>query len=436
VSARPGALPAPPRTDTLVPPRWCDRLHLLAYGLALVFIFTVPWEAAIHLAAIGRMSKALGLVAGLVWVISAIGRGRIRRPIALHALYFCMLVWGGLTFFWSLDPRQSLGGFVTYMQVFLLLLMLWDLFDSEPAIAAGLQAYVIGAYVSAGSIIVNFLTRDPVRFPGHQRFAALGFEVDGIALIVATAAPAAWYLASGPPSRHRSRWWALIDYAYVPTALYALVLTGTRGAVLASIPTIVFVLGSLRRTHGARRAVAVGAIAMSIVLVIALAPPEMLGRIGTAWDELTGQSDPSGRYGSGELGGRGATWLESIEALSTRPAVGVGLDAHRAAISAGKEAHNIYVSMLTELGIVGFMLFAGVIASVWVVIRRLAGWQRRYWVAQLAVLAIGGMSLSIDDSKSLWIFIALAVASAALVSEPEREPDPDGSPASRTRDAG
>jgi O-antigen ligase len=402
-------------------------LRVLAFGLAVVFIFTVPWEAAIHIATIGRLSKALGLVAGLVWVISAIGRGRIRGPIALHGAFFAFALWSGLTFFWSLDPRASLGGFVTYMQVFLLLLMVWDLFDSAPKIVSGLQAYVAGAYIAAGSVILNFLTRDPVRFPGHQRFAALGFEVDGIALIVATAAPAAWYLASGPPSRNRSRLWSLLCYAYVPTALFALVLTGTRGAVLASIPTILFVLGSLRRTHGVKRAVQFGAIGLGIVTVIAFAPPEMLGRIGSAWDELTGQSDPSGRYGAGEIGGRGATWLESFEALSGRPFIGVGLNAHRAAVENGHEAHNIYVSVLTETGIAGSLLFAGVLAAVWSRIRWLTGWQRSYWFAQLAVLAIGGMSLSLEDSKSVWIFVGLAVASASL---PDGWPDgwPDDSP--------
>ncbi|MGH2630443.1 MAG: O-antigen ligase family protein [Actinomycetota bacterium] len=410
---------------------------MLAYGLAVVFIFTVPWEAAVHLAAIGRLSKALGLFAGLVWLISAIGRGRLRRPDALHTTFFVMLVWSGLTFFWSLDPLQSIGGFVTYTQVFMLLLMIWDLFDRLPAIVTGLQAYVLGAYISSGSIIVNFLTRTPTRFPGHQRFAALGFEVDGIALIVALAAPAAWFLAAGPPGWRRSRIWTLVNYAYVPTALFALVLTGTRGAVLASLPTLAFVFGSIRRAHGARRAISFGSVVVAILLVTAFAPPEMLGRIGSAWDELTGHSDPAGRYGSGEIGGRGATWLESLEALASRPVIGVGLDAHRAAIATGKEAHNIYVSVLTETGIVGFLLFAGVLASIWARIRRLSGWRRRYWFAQLAVLAIGGMSLSLEDSKSVWIFAALAVSSAALEDWVRPSgPGEDATPANRTRAAG
>ena len=43
---------------------------------------------------------------------------------------------------------------------------------------------------------------------------------------------------------------------------------------------------------------------------------------------------------------------------------------------------------------------------------------------QLAVLALGAMTLSLEDSKSLWIMISLAVASAAAVKTQEaRAPD-------------
>src|SRR5439155_1839498 len=78
-----------------------------------------------------------------------------------------------------------------------------------------------------------------------------------------------------------------------------------------------------------------------------------------------------------------------------------------------KQAHNTYISVLTETGIVGELLFMGVLFSVFARLAELSGWQRWYWSAQVTLLLIGCMSLSLEDSKSVWIFLSLAVAAAA-----------------------
>jgi O-antigen ligase len=308
-----------------------------------------------------------------------------------------------------------------------MLLIIWDLFDSTEAIDAALQAYVLGAYVSVASIIVSFITETVEKFPAHQRFQALGFEVDGIALIVATAAPAAWYLAVRPRSRRRSPLITMMDVAYFPIGAFALVLTGTRGAVLASVPTVAFVVWSFRRIRGAKRIVAPAFLFLAAVLIASFAPEGMLDRIGSIGHELTGSGVATGNYGEGNIGGRTSTWSESLAAFLERPVTGVGIDAHRKATQLGKEAHNLYLSVLAETGVVGFLLFSWVIWTVFARIRHLTGWERWYWFAQLLLLAIGAVSLSLEDSKSVWIFLALAFASAtatggASVTQREREP--------------
>ena len=58
-----------------------------------------------------------------------------------------------------LEPRPgaTLSAFVTYTEMFGLVLLFWDLYDREVLVKAALQAYVLGAFVAAGSIIVNYL---------------------------------------------------------------------------------------------------------------------------------------------------------------------------------------------------------------------------------------------------------------------------------------
>jgi O-antigen ligase len=400
-------------------------MRTLAYWLAVAFVFSVPWQAAVHIPGLGNGSKAVGLVAGIVWFASVIEHGRLRPPDSLQKAFFLLLIWSGLTFYWTIDIGASLPGFLTYVQIFILVLLIWDLFVSRRAVEAALQAYVLGAFVTCGSIIANYLTAPSADFPAHERVNALGFETDGVALIVAIAGPAAWYLAAGPTSAERSFTIRRLNYAYLPVGLLALVLTGTRGATLASIPTAIFVLWSLRRASGATRAMALAAVVVAAVILVGVAPRGQLARIGTTVTATQlGDEDSA-------LSGRWSIWSVSARAFLDRPVGGVGLDAHRAAVAselslsrtftnAEKEAHNTYLSVLTETGIVGFILFANVLLRVVARVRELHGWDAWYWTAQLSVLAIGAMSLSLEDSKSVWIFLSCAVAFVAA----ERSPAP------------
>jgi O-antigen ligase len=400
-------------------------MRAIAYWLAIGFIFTIPWEAALRFAEFGRGSKALGLVLGVVWLCSALGRGRIRSPSTLHKTYFLFLVWNGLSFFWSIDPTVTRSGFLTYTQLFMMMVIFWDLFRTREAVEVALQAYVLGAFITAGSIISNFVSDPSSRFPAHERFNALGFQTDGVALIVAIAAPAAWYLAVGATTKRRLAV-RVLNLAYIPIGLLALVATGTRGATLASIPTVVLILWSLRRSSGLLRVSAAAVVVVTVFAIHEFAPRGPLARIGTVSTAVELGEETSA------LSGRWSIWAESRRIFMERPITGAGLDTHRSAVSPAigqrtiykaseKEAHNIYFSVLAETGIVGFLLFGAVIASLVAHLWRMTGWDAWYWSVQLAVIAIGAMSLSLEDSKSLWMFAVLAVITSVTAARHESD---------------
>ena len=376
----------------------------------------------------------LGVVAATVWLLSAIARGSIRSLDSFHKAYFLFLVWAGLSFFWSIAPGSTWHELLTYNQLFVMSLMLWDLLDTRKKVETAVQAYVLGAFVTSGSIMANYVSSPQGRFPAHDRVNALGYKIDGIALIVAIALPAAWYLAVGPTWSNRALALRVLNFAYLPFGGMALVLTGTRGATLASIPTALFVLWSLKHASGALRAIALGAVVCVAAIVYFYAPRGMLDRISTATT-----ATQLGQQG-GALSGRWSIWSASVDVWMHHPVRGVGVGTHRDAVApilgqskiyktASKQAHNTYISVLTETGIVGCLLFLGVLLNVFARLRELAGWQRWYWSAQLAVLLIDAMSLSLEDSKSVWIFLSLAVAAAAAAREAVTEVAPAEPPA-------
>jgi O-antigen ligase len=397
-------------------------LRSVSIWLSLLFVFSVPWENALQIGEIGRASKVLGYLTFLVWGLAVLAHKRLRKLDGLQQAFFLFLIWNGLTLYWSVDPVATLSAFKTYTEMFGLVLLFWDLYDREVLVKAALQAYVLGAFVAAGSIIVNYVTAPPARFPLHDRVSALGYQTDGIALIVAIAGPAAWYLAAGPEAERRPALARILNYAYIPVGAVAVALTGTRGATLASIPTAVLILWSFRKLSAGKRVMAVAALIAAIVTVVQIAPSGPLDRIGTAATLTEGDQ--------GALSGRWSIWVESSQVFMERPVAGVGTDGHRAAVAhlrtqrsaykkAEKEAHNTYISILVETGLIGFALFAGVVVCLYRRVRSRSGWDLHYWTAQVAVLAIGAMSLSLEDSKSVWIMTSLAVASAAATRTQE-----------------
>lgn len=394
-------------------------MRALAYWLTVAFVFTVPWENAIKLGELGRVSKPIGFVMAVVWAGSIVLRGRIREPDAFQKIYFLLVVWSGLTFYWSIDAGASIGGFLTYSQLLVMTFIIWDLCDSEGAIETVLQAYVFGAYIASLSIVLEFLSAPDAKFPEHERLRGLGTEVDGIALIVAIAVPAAWYLAAGPTRLQPSPGRRMLNFMYVPVGLFAVSITGTRGATLALVPAAIFVFWSLRRASPSQRLAALGTLVAAVLVLVVYAPRGPLARIQTAATVTELGSEDSA------LSGRWSIWVESSQAFLERPVLGAGLDAHRAAVSGAldevrtfkgveKEAHNTYISVLVETGVVGFLILATMIVTVVRRIRSLSGWRAWYWSTQVSVLAIGAMSLSLEESKSIWIFLSLCVATAAV----------------------
>jgi O-antigen ligase len=364
-------------------------------------MFTMPWQQAVEYSSVGTISRVVGLAAAAVWLVSIAATGRMRRLTSFHVAALAFVAWNGLTVFWSKDPHSSVVGFFTYVQLLVLLVIMWDVIDTSQRVRAMLQAYVLGAFVTTGTIIVHFVSGQT---SVYERYSSPGSEVDLAALILALGGPAAVYLATRPTSERRSRLLRLLNYAYVPAATFAIVLTATRGAVVASLATAIFFTWALARGRPAQRIGAVAAVAVAVFLVVNYAPATAVHRIVTTSSELRG---------SGNLNGRTEIWHESIDAFLQSPLLGVGHDAHRAAVETGNVAHNTPLSILAETGLVGAVLFIGVLMHVAAALRRLSGWDGRFWTAQLVVIAIGSLSLSIEDSKAVWAFAALAVAAAA-----------------------
>lgn len=388
-------------------------MRSIALALSLVFIFLVPWEGMVRLPW-GTVARFTGIAIGGFWVATVIVTGRLRKLGPFQLMVCLFVMWNALSVFWSENPNRSFAHAKTWGQMFLLVLILWDLYTTRSSLLAGLQAYILGAYVAVSSAVYNYFT-GKVYYTNFQRFSPGETNPDGFGFIVALGIPVAWYLASSINSNGIGRFLRFVNYAYIPAAMLGIALSGTRTALIASVVGMAFGLASLTRLRLFAR-IAIFLLLASIILILLpyVQTLESFQRLGTTGDELT----------SGDLNNRTNNWSEGLASFVEHPLLGVGSNMYRsinslAKTAEGKVSHNSYLSVLVELGLIGFILFGMILAITFVQAWRQPKWQSWFWLTVLAVWSIGAFTLTWEARKSTWLFLSFIVVSAALTNKRE-----------------
>jgi O-antigen ligase len=118
---------------------------------------------------------------------------------------------------------------------------------------------------------------------------------------------------------------------------------------------------------------------------------------------------------TGDLPGRVSIWREGFAILSEHPLLGIGSGAFKtAAIQSDKVAHNVFVSVMVELGIIGFILFTIILVITVYQALRQPKWYARLWLTVLLVWGLGASVHTWEENKPTWFFLSLVIVSAAL----------------------
>lgn len=220
-------------------------MRTVAFWLSLFMIFVIPWENSIDIEGVGTVSRAIGLVVAAFWIATVIVTGKFRKPHPFHLAIYLFIVWNIASIFWSFDEGATLDRLQTYLQLLFMVFILWDLYTTPGTMRAGLQAYVLGAHVAVGSTVVNYLTGNEESF---LRYAATGFNANDLGPILALGIPIAWYLAINENNHSTlAKVLRVVNYAYIPAGILGIILSGTRGAMVAAVPAIIYILSTLTR---------------------------------------------------------------------------------------------------------------------------------------------------------------------------------------------
>jgi O-antigen ligase len=370
-----------------------------AYAALWLFIFTLPWEGIIRVGGVSIVSRATGMLALAVALLAVVITGKVRRWHAFHVAALLFVLCAGAELFFFHSGERLPGKYYTYVQLFAVLWMIWELATSRSRVLSLLLAYVFGAYVASLDTIRLYRTEGS----SLRRFAAGGVDPNDLAMALALAVPMAWYL-SLTYRKPLLRW---ICRGYLPVGLVAIGLTGSRGGMIATVCALLIVPVSMTKLTPGRLATAVAMLALSGALAVAYVPDKVVARLASTQTDVEDL----------RFGGRFKLWVAGLQAFTQKPMLGYGTSGFIPAIypilgSKSQVAHNSYLSVLVEQGIIGFAFYMWMLIAVWRAVRRLPRGDRRFAFVLLCTLALAMAPLTWEDRKPVWFILAALVGLA------------------------
>lgn len=378
-------------------------MRRITFWLAVILIFIVPWEDSLSVTTLGSLARVMGLVVAVFWMATMLLEGRFRKPHLFHVLVLLFFLWNFISLFWSLDTESTIQRIKTYSQIFFLMLIFWEVFQKPENLMTGLQAYIFGTYVLIASTLYNYIQGD-VAVAYEGRYSATGVNAVDLALILIMGLPVAMQLFFAAGQSKKGTILKLINLAYIPLAIFSIILTGSRTSLIAVIPFGIYLVGT-QQIKFDRKILVFGILLISLLALLPFIPQTVIARLGTLGASIE----------AGDLGGRVELWRQALLVFTKHPLLGIGSGTLDSAI--GSAAHNTFVSVTTETGFIGAILFFTLLAVVFFQAMYIPNGNSGLWVAIFLTWVIGVSSLSWEFRKLTWLFLNFIVIEGSFTYE-------------------
>ncbi|HWM56173.1 MAG TPA: O-antigen ligase family protein [Solirubrobacterales bacterium] len=368
------------------------------------------------------LTRLLGMLLILSWLAAiTVGEGRGRKLFESNGVLFLILLfvlWVTLSALWAADSGEAIGAATRYAPNALLFLVVYAAVRNRSQAMWVIGALLIGALIAAAyGVVVPVEGDSSGRLSGA--FGNANETATALAVGVALAAGLAVALRGHPALQ-------LAATIGVPLCMLALFLTVSRGGIVALVAILVagvFIAGP-------RRGTVLGAAALGALMAIVY------------FGAFAGEQEREHLFQSDGGTGRTDIWKVGWRMVEANPVVGVGAGNFQSSsvhyllepgaieradfiVDDPKVAHNTYLGVLAELGVVGLALFLAIvgaaIASLWRAAQTFgASGDREMDLLSRAVLIalIGFLTAAFfgsrEVSNQLWLLLALGPAMLGL----------------------
>jgi O-antigen ligase len=383
--------------------------------------FTISWEDAVTISNFGTSARLIGMLAGGLGVLAIIETGRVRHPAPGHILMALFVMLAAASYVWSLYPEGTLTQAVTYIQLLMMVWLIWELASRGREQMRLMQAYVLGTFVSGIDTVYLFLSH---RESVYQRYAGARLNANDLGLMMALSIPVSYSLLI--QSKGKIAWVYRLQLVLAGTTI---LLTASRGAALASVVALAIVPLTHARLTTRQRIGVLLTVSLLICGVLLFIPSTSWERLSTIPEELL----------QGTLTGRTVIWTAGWELFREHPILGVGANAFRLTVSRilaepiradesgipqAPAAHNTFLSVLVEQGVIGFALFCALLSVLALSLRGLPLFQQKLWIILLGVWVVGVSGLTWEMRKPTWFFFGLLMAQSGTVAQKRQTQSP------------
>jgi O-antigen ligase len=389
------------------------NLHRLAFWSILIFVFVLPWERNVAVPG-GAIGTPIGVIALLLAAATIFSNGKLslRPPSTLLALMGLFVAWSAVSYFWSINSTATLTRTMTYAQILVMVWLIWQFFRTKEDFRKMLQAYVLGCYFAIAAVLINYLRGEGGRFYGSiERFSFAGEDPNYFALTLVLGLPMAWYLFI----QERPSSLPLFNIFFLPLSLVAVGLTGSRGGTLAAIAALSVIPLTYWTLGFWRKVLLIVTLALAGYLTLVLVPETIFQRLISTPEDIVSE----------DLAGRQNIWRAGVMFLlenEVRLIFGTGSGTFAYAIEPihgrARTAHNAYLGVLVDNGMVGFLLFVTCFLVALIPNLATASSMRGLSLALFLSLAIGIFALSWEREKVMWFILALLTTHRAFVLSP------------------
>ena len=368
-----------------------------------MFAALVPFDQALVLGNSGTTITWLaGAFGGATLVVYGLVTGRFKSPPRAGLYWGLFALWSAASTVWAIDPATSLKWLPTVTTLFALYIVAACVLVTRRELSRICLLAVAGGAVTASLIIFQFANH--ISFEGRASFVVGNLESNPNELSYSLLLP--FSLAVGGVLSEKSLLERAAFLAAAALMAISIFLAMSRGSLIAFSATVLvylFRIGIRRRT---------------LISILVLATP-LLFLPQQFYQRLAEASTNRGT-------GRYDIWLAGLEIVKQYPAIGVGLDNFHVAYGkvAGyahifpshgyaRDAHNTYLQVLAEMGVIGFAFFLTAIWSQMRLVSRVLSrcGARDYFEISLEAACWGqlvmGLSGNILWAKSFWLALSL-----------------------------
>ena len=333
---------------------------------------------------------------------------KIRRFSLIHGLLLAFVAWVAASLAWTVDAESTVTRLGTFVQLLILVGLIWELAPTKNRVQGLIVSYVIGSALASSEILYNYaIGRTTAQEMGAQwetyRYSVDGINADESGLIIALSIPMALYLVAA----NRNRLLKALCWLQLVIGFTAILITATRGALFAAIVGVLLMAGStISRMSRMQRAIAALVCIALVPCAIYLVPKTSIERILSTGTEIT----------EGTLTHRTVIWAAGMEVFRDHPVLGVGAGAYGRAtveiVDIPFIAHNTFISVLVELGVIGELLLLLLLACMLRAALRMPYLEKCLWLAVLAAWVTGASSVTWEHRKVTWLLFGLLAAQA------------------------